>query len=411
MTRLLPLFALLLLSCESHPECALGEYESAECRVAAENHYARIKTSTGVEVRFQPMGAAVATSWDALGLVQEIEPGVVRLRPAALMGFNVSFTRSDLGGTSLRVVVDNIAPDMLISLGTAGSLQPQPGPTDHRMQREFTFNVPEETIFLRGSRPCPADYRIAVAADIQTNPLQFERIVQDLHQQLDDGEAAGQPLLGLLLLGDLTESASDDEFIRIEEMLTSSPVPVAVTVGNHDKAGDEFARFNRYFGPGNIAFDVCDTRVVLLDTGDGAIAPSIEARLPELFEKGDADHLIMGTHYVIYPDRTGQGLRDEDQAWYILSELVRNGAERLMTGHAHYWKEYPAVPIGDGTIHEIITGTGGASQGEGHPRYGTTRLTFTDAGVDSCFYEVPPPGTEAPYEGSVTDSIDFCTTD
>ena len=57
------------------------------------------------------------------------------------------------------------------------------------------------------------------------------------------------------------------------------------------------------------------------------------------------------------------------------------------------------------------TGTAGASQGEGHPRFGVTRLTFNDDGVGSCFHEVPAPGTEAPGEGAVTDFIDFCTTD
>ena len=412
MTRLLlSLLVLSLLSCDSHPECAQGEHESAECRVAAENHYARILTSTGVEVRFQAMDAPDESSWQALGLVQEVRPGVVRLRPAALMGFQVSFAPRDADFTQLEVLVDNIAPDMLVSQGVAGQLNPQPGPQDHRMQRTFNLALSGETVWLRGSRPCPPAYRIAVAADVQTNPLQFERILQDLHEQMDDAESAGEPLLGLLLLGDLTEDAVDDEFIRMNEVLVSSPVPVAVTPGNHDKAGDEFARFNRYFGPGNYAFDVCETRVVLLDTGDGAIAPSIEGRLPELLDRGDSEHLIFGTHYAIFPDRTGQGLRDEDQSWYILGELVRNGVDRLMAGHVHYWKEYRDVSIGDGSLHEIITGTGGASQGSGHPRYGITRLTFNDSGVGSCFHEVPPPGTETPGEGSVTDFIDFCTTD
>mgnify|MGYP002632967903 CR=1 FL=1 len=415
--RPLPLIALALLlsplqSCASHPECALGEYESAECRVVAENHYARVLTSHGVEVRFQADDAVDASSWDALGLVQEVESGVVRLRPAALMGFRVSFVPRDTERRSLHVIVDNIAPDMLVSLGPDGQLQPQPNPGDGLLRREFDLvMVDGATIWMRGARPCPPAYRIAVAADIQTNPLQFERILQDLHQQVDDAEAAGEPLLGLLLLGDLAEEAADDEFLRIDELLVSSPVPVSVTAGNHDKAGDEFARFNRYFGPGTFAFDVCRTHVVLMDTADGAIAPSIEARLPQLFDKGSMEHLIFGTHYVIYPDRTGQGLRDEDQSWYILGELVRAGVDRLMTGHAHYWKEYPAITIGDGTIHEIITGTGGASQGEGHPRYGVTRLSFNDEGVDSCFHEVPVPGTEQPGQGPTTDTIDFCTTD
>lgn len=412
MRLLLSLLVLSLTSCDSHPECSLGDYESAECRVVAENHYARILTSTGVEVRFQPLDAVDASSWDALGLVREVEPGVVHLRPATLGSFLVSFTPPEDQTHSLGLIIDNIAPETLISAGPRDSLQPQPNPNDGRLRRETTLTmISGAEAWIRGARPCPSTYRIAVAADVQTNPLQFERIVQDLHQQVEDGAAAGEPLMGLLLLGDLTEEAHDDEFNRIHEILVSSPVPVSVTPGNHDKAGDEFARYNRWFGPGTYAFDVCDTRVVLMDTGDGAIAHSVEARIPELLDKGDAQSMIFGTHYVVYPDRTGQGLRDEDQAWYLLGELVRNGADRVLTGHAHYWKEYREVSVGDGTLHEIITGTGGAHQGEGHPRFGVTRLTFDGPDVASCFHEVPAPGTEAAGEGSVVDSIDFCTTD
>ena len=384
----LVLLLLALAGCEQ-AQCERGDYSSTECRVVAENENARLLTSTGAEVRFQLPWASSATTWQALGLVQEIDEGVVRLRPATLMDFAVSVDPG--GSTGLSVILDNVAPDAVLRVGPAGQELALPVPDDGRLSRSLELQLADEVVWIRGHRECPEAYRIAAAGDVQTNPSQFERVIEDLHRQADEAESAGQPLLGFLLLGDLTQDPKDDEFARIEEILVRSPVPVSVVPGNHDVYGDSHALYNRWFGPGNYSQDVCRTRVVMLDSGGGDLAPSVEARLPEILDKGDMDFLIGGLHYPPYADRTGAGFRDSMQAAYLLSEAARNGMDRLVTGHVHYWTEFPAISTGQGPLYEVISGTAGANQGAGPPHYGVTRLSFTDT-VDSCFVEVGTPG-------------------
>ncbi len=391
---------LLVVASLSHagclsPECALGSYYSAECRVAAENHYAQLITSTGVQLRFhapEAVGADV-DGWEALGLFQEREDGVVQARPAGLADFALTLRGAPGVDRVVSLQLINVAPDTVVSVGPAGALAPSAGPALPRLSRELDVRLLEDQdVWVVGRRPCPDAFRLVAAGDVQTNPVQFERIVQDLHAEAALAEEEGQPLLGLLLLGDLAESATEDEFRRIREILASSPVPVATIPGNHDIVGEELAIYNRLFGPGNYAFDVCAAHVVLLDSANGDLAPSVEGRLPTLVDPGEARFLVGGTHYPAFPGRTGAGFADEAQAWYLLSELVRFGADALLTGHVHTWRAFDDVPVGDGTIDQIITGTAGASQGSGQPHFGVTRLGFGPRGLDVCFVEVAEPG-------------------
>lgn len=412
--RLLLMLALLGLgwtatAC-STVKCAHGDYAHADCRVAAENHFARVVTSHGVELRFQTADAAAeydASSWEALGLLTELDGGRVRVRPAVLGDWALSVDPGALGATELELLVGNLAADVELTFGPEGGEQALPQPTEPGLQRLLSLPLTGERAWLRASRPCPPAYRLAVTADVQTNPLQFERLLMQLHDEIADGEASGEPLLGMLVLGDLVERPQPEEFQRIVEALRLAPVPVAVVPGNHDVHGDEYAIYNRFFGPGNYAFDVCRTHVALVDTGGGDLADSIEARLPELIDPGTMDFLLGGTHYPAYPERTGAGWGDEDQAWHWLTELTRQGADLSLAGHVHYWKEMPDLPIGDGSITQIISGTAGATQGLGQPHFGWTRLSFTGA-LDSCFVEVPEPGRSAEDRGASANLIRWC---
>jgi hypothetical protein len=53
--------------------------------------------------------------------------------------------------------------------------------------------------------------------------------------------------------------------------------------------------------------------------------------------------------------------------------------------------DFPEVTVGDATVHQVITGTAGGTQGLGVPHYGVTRITLGE-GVDTCFHEVQAPG-------------------
>ncbi len=403
LRTLVVIVPLLLVAACVNPECSEGNYRRSECRVVAENDVARLRTADARELRFQELIAQDDGTWSALGLI-ELQDGVVVARPAGLGDFALTIGPGE-GADALPLILENVAPETLLTLGPLGEEELLPAATDG-LRRHLELPASDEVLWLRGRRPCPSSFRLAALGDIQTNPTQFERILGRLSEERS-ASSTTQPLLGLLLLGDLTESSSAEEFDRVREIIRQSPIPVAATTGNHDIYNDSTALYNTSFGPGNFATEICGARVVLLDTGNGDLARSIEGRLTELLDPGEADVLIAGTHYPPYADRLGQGWGDEDQAWHLMAEEVRLGADLHLAGHVHYWREYLDVPIGDGEFDEVITGTGGATQGLGEPRFGYTRLQIEDGSVGYCFVETPVPGRVGG-PGSASDGIPYC---
>ncbi|MED5372932.1 MAG: metallophosphoesterase [Myxococcota bacterium] len=371
------MFALLLgLGC-TRSECSRPEYDRPECRVQAENELARGLSAEGVDVRFQAVGAADAQSWDALGRVENLSTGELYARVGTLGDFRISLETDQM--VELLLVLDNVDPRI-------PELDGQVSQTGLRRELELVL-MPGVT-WVEGTLPetlCSGAFRLAAVGDIQTNPLQFRRIVEELHAEYDRSEAAGAPLLGVVLLGDISEHSLAEELQEVLDMLVSSPVPAAVLPGNHDVYNSRDAVFNRVVGPGNLSFDLCDAHLVLLDTGSGRLAPSVEGRLPELIES-DQRFLVAGVHHPPIPGWTGAGWGDEVGASSLLAELASARADLLMAGHVHQRLEFD-----DGPIPEVIVGTAGADQVEVEPDYGFLRLDFQEA-LDWCFVPVPAAG-------------------
>jgi hypothetical protein len=173
--RLLGIAALLLSALAGcrHPECALGGYSDAECRVVAESHFARLLSSSGAELRFQRPDADAADGWGALGLLDERTPGLVEARPATLMAFAISI---EGGEGMLELVLENVAADAVVSVGPAGAEVDLPAPDLPASSRTIEVELTGELLWIRGRRDCPDRYRILAAGDVQTNPIQFERM-------------------------------------------------------------------------------------------------------------------------------------------------------------------------------------------------------------------------------------------
>jgi hypothetical protein len=405
-----PIALVLALSLAAHggcvqPECSSPDFGNPECRVVAENELARLRTEAGVELRFQAADARDASSWIAGGLLREREPGTVEARVAGPGPFALSLQRTPGQPAALTLVLDNVDPNAHVTVGATEV------PSGGGLQRTVAVALDDDApLWIRGWRDCPARFRIAVAADIQTNPLQFERIVATLAEEHRAAQAAGEPLLGLLIAGDLAENSREDEFETVAEILARLPFPTAVVPGNHDVYRPLHPLYNRRFGPGNYALDVCDVHVAMLDTGSGAIARSVQARLPELLDRGDARHLLAVMHHPPYAGITGAGWSREDLAEQALVEFAAAGVDRVLAGHAHALHDFPAVDIGGTRVHETIVGTAGAYQGVGVPRYGYLRLRFDGATMDACFVEVPPPGLDGP-AGESLRTLDYCAGD
>lgn len=380
------------------PECTTPDYANAECRVVAENEHARLTTASGVDVRFLAAGGRDLDAWDATGLLSEDSDGTVRARVAGLGGFTIAVRGTADGPTTVALQLSNVDSASAVTVGLANALNPTEPPAVEpgRTTRSLEIALADaEPVFIEGTRACPWRYRIAVASDVQTNPEQFARIVDALQQEWATADVAGEPLVGLIMPGDLSESSRDEEFAQLHEILAGLPIPVAVTAGNHDIFRPARPHFTRNFGPGTHSFSVCRTHVALLDSGSGTIARSVEARLPQLLDRGDADFAVVGMHHPPYAGWTGAGWSSEAQAAHLLVEAAIAQVDLIVAGHSHTLVEFADIPVGNTTLREIITGTAGAEQGIGAPRFGYVRLTF-DTTIEACFVEVPPPGYDGP---------------
>lgn len=387
------------------PECTHPDYGLAECRVIAENELARLRSVDDVEIRFQDPRTEVVSSWDARGLLEQ-RGGDVRARVAGAGSFAISLRAED--AQAVRVQLDNVDPSADVWIDRDG-VQTPVLPQQHVLGREVALNVEaDRPVWIRGRRGCPSRFRVAFVSDIQTNPSQFARILEALEEEREAGDAVQQPLVAIVIPGDLTEFSRDDEFELIDEMLAVAPVPVITTPGNHDIYRHSRPHYNRTFGPGNHVTEVCDLRLVMLDTGSGAIARSVEARLPELLERGDARHLLLAMHHPPYPGLTGSGWSREDRAQRLLAEAALAQVDLIVAGHNHALRDFASIPVGDESLRQVVVGTGGAYQGVGPPRFGYLRVTLGPDSLETCFVEVPPLGFAGPQGQGLSDRLDYC---
>lgn len=369
------LVAIVALAGCARPECAPANYRYPECRVQAEWELSRLVTSEGVEVHFEDPGAEV---WDARGLLHEDADGAIYARLAGLGTFRLTLSGP---APSARVRLDNVHPSVPPLAGEQAR---------HGLVRELEVDLPPGGAVIEGGLPaelCRDGFRLAAFGDVQKNPLQLRRIVADLHAEAARAEDAGTPLLGLIFLGDLSETSARTELRNVRDLLASAPIPTATTPGNHDVYDAHDAVYNETFGPGTHAFDVCGARVVLLDSGSGSLASSVVGRLPELLD-GQASFLLAGMHHPPFAGGTSAGWTAEDQAQLLLAELAARDADLVLAGHLHRRMSFPGAPV-----PQIVVGTGGASQYAVDPDYGYLRMTFTDE-LDTCFVQVPTPGSD-----------------
>lgn len=392
------LAGLALTTTCAHPECSRPDYRLPECRVILENELARLRTPAGTEVRFQDPAALTSETWDARGLLAWRVAGGVHARVAGLGGFALSLDDAQPG---LVVHLTNVDPRAVVEVHGASGVRTVEAflGTLGRSVELTAADGPQ--VWIRGSTPCAPRYRLAITADIQTNPGQFRRLVERLSVEALEGERSAEPLMGLLIAGDLSEWSRDEEFEHVESLSGQAVVPVAVTTGNHDTFDRSRPFYSRRFGPGNHVFEICDTRVAMLDSGSGMLAASVEGRVPELLDRGGARHLLLGLHHPPFAALTGAGWTNEERAQWLLAEAALAGVDLIFTGHKHELRSYGDIDVGGARLWQIIVGTAGADQGLDLPRYGYVRLTLGPEGREACFVEVPPGGAAEALKGGV----------
>lgn len=392
MRRALPLgLALLLLAgCGERRECAQGDYGGAECRELTAWDLAD-RDEGGYLLRFQEPMEPDAEAIAPVGLFAGDETGVVA-RQGTLGPFQVAIDGTQATEErDLELTFRNVDPRLrIIATREAPPYQEVSFVAeDGSLERRATLPLtPGDPWMIRATLTCPEVYRLAMLGDIQHGVDVFEQIVAALATERADANEAGEPLLGLVIVGDLSDEALQEEFEELHAILEEAPVPVVATPGNHDVTLDEPDLYTWQFGSGNLAFDLCGGRVVVLDTGDGSLAPTVETRLDRMLDSATAETLVVGTHFPPFSSRYGNGWVHEDQQSRLLAELALAEADLVLGGHVHNLIEDLEVPVGDRTLHQVIVGTGGGGQGALRPRYGYLRVTMDGDSVQRCFVQV-----------------------
>jgi len=161
-----------------------------------------------------------------------------------------------------------------------------------------------------------------------------------------------------VVLGDLTEDGTTDEFTKIKADLDSVGIPYYATIGNHDLfqqgSSGGWGTWQSTFGPATYSVTVAQAvRFIFLDSASGDIGPSQFSWL-ETQLKTSTPFTIVGTHYPIYDGFTPLiwRLASTEERYKLTDLLMKYQVTAYVAGHIHGYKENKI-----GSVNHLITGS------------------------------------------------------
>ena len=232
---------------------------------------------------------------------------------------------------SIRISVNNIILDaqLIPSLANVVKEEAFKGTT-----RELTLELPaNQSIELRWQLAEQTSYTFAAIGDTGGD--------HELKWCLQRASDLGARFL--LHLGDFNYQEGD--YARAIELFRDSPIPVYITIGNHDfhENGAIYGHFLNELGPLNNAFSIGKTRFINFDTAAN-ILPFSAGHRGDLFDSLVPDNELFNdtvafTHRPLH-DPSGNTTHDigstGERDW-IVDSLKKIEAKTLLSGHIHIY--------------------------------------------------------------------------
>ena len=165
----------------------------------------------------------------------------------------------------------------------------------------------------------------------------------------------------IVLTGDLTHHGAPSEYAQLRAALKACPLPVHMTLGNHDRRAAFFDAFPEAArdkaGFAQEIIDSGDTRLIVLDTLSedaevqhaGLLGPQRRAFLDEALAGASGRRAVVFMHHppmdVGFDAMDAIGLLDRDA---FLEVASRHGAVcQILAGHVHrsIWSSAAGVPV------------------------------------------------------------------
>lgn len=329
MTRWIPVIILTLVSCQRPGESraardlSIGKASTADISVVVDDGLAAVRSIQDHEL----------TLWQSA-------PGIAFELTAKVTGTFTLTVRNTMPGAVLSTT-DPTPPGPIEPL-------PWPIPTTGRWRIPLTANQPVRLTLAAPDASTSEPFRFAVLADVQDALPK----VGDIYRMMN----ADPSLRFVFCAGDLTEDGSEPEIREFQERLAELAIPLYATVGNHELFTLDVPYFD-YFGRSNIHYAFKGVHFTLLDSGDGAIDPLVNARLDTwLAAAKDAVH-IFGTHIPPFePSGTRSGaFASRMEAAQLVDRLSEAKVDLTLYGHVHSFYAFS-----NGGIPAYIAGGGGA---------------------------------------------------
>ncbi len=203
--------------------------------------------------------------------------------------------------------------------------------------------------------PFQADYKFASIGD-SGGDKELEWCIQRAH-------ALGAEFL--LHLGDFNYQAGD--YQRSITLFQNSPIPVFVSIGNHDfhERGNIYGQFLRSIGPLNHAFTIGKTRFVNIDTAANTLPYSagLRGHLFKGLQQVDRpiSDTVAFTHRPLYDplENSSHDIGSIGERDWLIESLKSIDAHSLLSGHIHIYDREDFMGIdniiaGQGLGHQDI---------------------------------------------------------
>ena len=262
--------------------------------------------------------------------------------------------------SKIRISVSNIASEAVLNYSPS---KLKISETSSNTKRTLTIDsISGSEISLQWRLPEHADYSFASIGDTGGD--------KELHWCIERAHALGAKFL--LHLGDFNYQEGD--YQRSIDAFNNAPLPVYVTIGNHDhhNKGAIYQRFINEIGPLNNAFTIGQTRFVNIDTSVN-ILPYGAGQRGQLLELLATDNsyadTVAFTHRPLHDpsedshhDIGSTGERD-----WLISSLKKINAKTLLSGHIHIYDRsnfdgIDNIIAGQGLGHQDLLINGDASK-------------------------------------------------
>ncbi|MET0593461.1 MAG: metallophosphoesterase [Polyangiaceae bacterium] len=300
---------------------------------------------------------------DGLGVVRQIEPGIVKIRAQA-PSLDIRVSQGGGTPTAWSLTVSNVLPNAVLEAKTAaGDTVPVPAPlpSARPTEKQWTLTLPpgDTILSLRPTVNDPtAPWRFAVLGDVQEA---IDR-VQDIYRRMN----ADPSITFIACTGDLTQQGTPDQLDRFERELESLEAPFYPTLGNHELGTEDGAVFQRTFGRGSFRFVYRDMQFTFLDSSSATIDPRAYGWLDQWLSEGrNRTHAVLMHIPPLDPTGVRNGaFANRNEAAKLITLLAEGHVDLTLYGHIHTYFAFSNANIpayisgGGGSIPERFDGIG-----------------------------------------------------